>query len=167
MALTRVRFELFPDKTAGSNLIWGAEYNVASVAGQFNVILGAAGGTPVPGAAVNDISFAFGSAERYLQMTILTNGTTWTEPQVLLPRQQILSTPFAFAAAQATAATTAETSQFAQVAQLANSLEPTYLAGSLFRTIPPRSWVPLPSIRYSPTAVTGLRRQTYWLHLSC
>lgn len=94
----RVRFELFTDKTAPTNLVWGAEYNVAAVSGQFNVVLGAAGGTPVPGAAVNDISFAFGSAERYLQMTILTNGTSWIQPQVLAPRQQILSAPYAISA---------------------------------------------------------------------
>lgn len=97
----QVRFELFPDETATNNLVWGAEYTVATVVGQFNVVLGAAGGTAVNGAAINDIGFAFGSPERYLQMTLLTNGTTWSQPLVLLPRQQILSVPFAMQAQSA------------------------------------------------------------------
>lgn len=53
------------------------------------------------GAAVNDIGFAFGASMRFMQTTILTNGTTWTQPRVLLPRQQILAAPFALQAQSA------------------------------------------------------------------
>src|SRR5690349_5885487 len=54
----RVRFELFDNYTNSANLIWGADYNVTLVASQFNVILGGPSLTNVPGAAVNDLSFA-------------------------------------------------------------------------------------------------------------
>jgi microcystin-dependent protein len=92
----KVMFELYDTKSAPSNLIWGASYNVSVVLGQFNVVLGAAGGSNVVGASVNDIGFAFGGSERYLQMTIQTDGTgTNNITQPVLPRQQILSTPYA------------------------------------------------------------------------
>lgn len=90
----QVKFELFKSPSSSDNLVWGASYAVAVVSGQFNVVLGAAGGTPVGGAAVNDISFAFGDSERYLQMSIISGTVTNT----LAPRQQILSAPYAISA---------------------------------------------------------------------
>lgn len=55
-----VKLEIFAGKDTaqpgGTNVIWGATYtNVVVVSGQFNVVLGAAGGTSVSGAAVNDL----------------------------------------------------------------------------------------------------------------
>jgi hypothetical protein len=63
----------------------------------FNVVLGASGGVPVPGAAVNDIGYAFTDSERYLQTSVLTDntGADLPTPQILLPRQQLLSVPYA------------------------------------------------------------------------
>lgn len=89
-----VTFELFDSKTSGTR-IWGSTYsNVVVVDGYFNVVLGAAGGNAVPGAKVNDIGFAFGDPERYLQMTV-ESGPGISAPQVLQPRQQFLSVPYA------------------------------------------------------------------------
>jgi microcystin-dependent protein len=70
---------------------------VVVVGGQFNVVLGAAGGTEITPSSVNDIAFAFTDPERYLQMTVVS-GPGITTPQTLSPRQQILSTPFALQA---------------------------------------------------------------------
>lgn len=99
----KLRFCLYSKKDssqAGDTLVWGSEYNVTVVSGQFNVVLGAAGGTAVAGAAVNDIGFAFADPERYLQMTVLTDstGVVLTPPQVLSPRQQLLASPYALQA---------------------------------------------------------------------
>jgi microcystin-dependent protein len=95
-----LRFSLYSKSDSaqpGDSLVWGMEYNVTVISGQFNVVLGASGGTPVPGAAVNDIGFAFTAAERYVQLTVLTDntGANLPTPQVLLPRQQLLSVPYA------------------------------------------------------------------------
>ena len=79
-------------------LVWGARYsNVQVQGGAFNVILGAAGGEPVEGAAVNDLSFAFNSPERYIGLTVLSkaDGTPIPSPTEIFPRQQILSVPYA------------------------------------------------------------------------
>jgi hypothetical protein len=103
-----VTFELFssPDP-AVLDPVWGATYTVVVISGQFNVILGAAGGTPVPEAEVSDLGAAFAVGDKFLQMTVLTDGegNDLPTPQILLPRQQILSTPYALTAANVTDAT--------------------------------------------------------------
>ena len=50
----------------GNTLVWGQDYSVAVQNGIFNVILGAPGGLAITNAAVNDLNFAFGEAERYV-----------------------------------------------------------------------------------------------------
>jgi microcystin-dependent protein len=89
----------------GGTLVWGRQYDLTLVNGVFNVILGAAGGLALPGAAVNDLQFAFGDAERYLGLTLvrLHDGTVISEAQrkEILPRQQLLSAPFAIEAGRA------------------------------------------------------------------
>jgi microcystin-dependent protein len=81
---------------AGEALIWGSDYAVDVVNGQFNVVLGAPGGTAVAETAVNEIGFAFTSPERFLQIEILNQaGTSQSPPQIILPRQQFLSSPYA------------------------------------------------------------------------
>jgi tail collar domain len=105
-----VLFQLYDTPAAATNLIWGATYKLVTVGGQFNVVLGAAGGTGVTNAAVNDIGYAFGAQGRYLQMTILTDNTgtnLLVVPQVLAPRQQILSAPYALSALTASNAVNA------------------------------------------------------------
>lgn len=88
-----LRFELF-DAATGGTRVWGESQQVAVVGGIFNVILGAPGATPVAGAAVNDLGFAFGAAERFLQTTIVS-GPGGAMNQTLSPRQQLASVPFA------------------------------------------------------------------------
>src|ERR1044071_3467648 len=71
----RVAFKLWNDPIASStnaptHLVWGNEYNVTLIGSAFNAILGANGGTIVPGAAVNDLSFAFGESNRFIGLTI-------------------------------------------------------------------------------------------------
>jgi hypothetical protein len=86
---------------AGNQLVWGAEYQVALLDGQFNVILGAPGGTVISGGGVNDLSFAFGDGERFLGLTISKDksGAAVSSAQEILPRQQLLSVPYALQAA--------------------------------------------------------------------
>ena len=66
-----IQFRLW-DSLSGQNpagLIWAQQQNVALQAnGVFNVILGASGGSAIPGTtpSVNDLAFAFSSSSRYL-----------------------------------------------------------------------------------------------------
>ncbi len=89
----------------GNTLIWGQEYNVAIVNGVFNVILGAPGGLAIPEAAVNDLAFAFTEPERYFALSVTRgpNGASFTN-SVILPRQQVLTTPYSFYANKAVTA---------------------------------------------------------------
>ncbi len=100
-----VEFRLWNRAVAGQEgqtLVWGQRYEVSLLDGVFNVMLGAPGGSPLPGAAVNDLQFAFGDAERYLGLTLarLPDGTVVGDAQKreILPRQQLLSAPFALRA---------------------------------------------------------------------
>ena len=92
------------DSPTGTNLIWGQRQNVAVQAnGVFNVILGAPGGSAIPGAtpAVNDLAFAFTASNRYLGVTVVsTNGVALDSPVEIAPRQQFLSVPFALMSQQ-------------------------------------------------------------------
>jgi microcystin-dependent protein len=95
-----IRFELF-DKAvtpAGGDppetLVWGEQQQVVVSGGIFHVMLGAPGATPLVGTAVNDLGFAFGDAERFLQTTMVS-GPTGPMNQTLAPRQQLASVPFA------------------------------------------------------------------------
>src|ERR1051326_4352237 len=102
----RVAFKLWNDPIASStnaatHLIWGNEYGVTLIGGVFNVILGANGGTPISGAVLNDLSFAFGESNRFLGLTIVQTPTATIPPnqqREILPRQAFLSTPFALMA---------------------------------------------------------------------
>src|SRR5512138_879142 len=107
-----VAFRLWtkPSLDAGQQLVWGREYDVTLVeGGAFNLILGAPGGRALadsPAPAVNDLGFAFGESNRFLGLTITrgTNGQVIPNASELVPRQQILSTPFALAAQNAATA---------------------------------------------------------------
>jgi microcystin-dependent protein len=91
-----VKFELY-DAAADGNLVWGESRTVTLIKGVFNVALGGAGSQPVAGAAVNDIGFAFGGSNRFLQTTIIS-GPNVQEGTALLPRQQMTSVPYAVTA---------------------------------------------------------------------
>lgn len=98
-----VAFRLWTNgaKTDGEGMIWGQEYGVTLINGVFNVILGASGGTPIAGASVNDLAFAFTEPNRFLGLTVLTgrDGQSIPGAREVAPRQQLLSTPFSFVAA--------------------------------------------------------------------
>lgn len=103
-----VQFRLW-DKAVGGQpgemLVWGEQHDVTLVDGVFNVILGAPGGVALPGGAVNSLRFAFDGAERYLGLTLarLHDGTVLSGAQrrEIVPRQQLLSAPFAVEAGRA------------------------------------------------------------------
>jgi hypothetical protein len=84
----RVAFRLFAEPIQGIPL-WLEEQSVSLLQGNFNAVLG----TVNP--AITD---AFNGANRYLELTVLkdTSGATINRP--LLPRQQILSAPYAMTA---------------------------------------------------------------------
>ncbi len=106
-----LQFRLWDSPTAAnaSDLIWGQQQNVTVQSnGVFNVILGSPGGSPIPGAtpAVNNLAYAFAGSNAFLGVTIMvSNGTIIATPNEILPRQQLLSVPYAFGAG--TAATVA------------------------------------------------------------
>jgi microcystin-dependent protein len=132
---------------AGQTLIWGREYDVTVIeGGAFNVILGAPGertlaDTPAP--AVNELSFAFGESNRFLGLTITrdANGQIVSNPRELVPRQQILSVPYALFAQQAMQANQAETAT-ALVKELADALCPpgTVMGWMGTNSVPPAGW---------------------------
>lgn len=91
--MRNLEFNVYDAPADGSN-VWGRQAftNVAVVGGQFNVILGT---TDVHGRSIAD---AFGGDGRYIGIKV-NDGTE------LVPRQQILSAPFALQALKATKAT--------------------------------------------------------------
>jgi microcystin-dependent protein len=88
-----LRFKLFDAATAGT-LVWGEQREVTVVKGVFNVILGGAGAVQVVGTAVNDLGFAFGGPNRFLETTIVA-GPGIAGEHILAPRQQLMSVPYA------------------------------------------------------------------------
>jgi len=103
-----LRFQLWdkPASASGTNtLLWGRDFSgISMVNGTFNVILGDHVHPSVAGATTTNLAVAFsGAPERYLGITILRDGQGIPANPVreLVPRQQILSSPYAFRAAQA------------------------------------------------------------------
>jgi hypothetical protein len=102
-----LQFRLWDSPTAAnaSDLIWGQQQNVTVQSnGVFNVILGSPGGSTLPNAtpAVNNLTYAFAGSNSFLGVTIVSsNSMPMSNPTEILPRQQLLSVPFAFTAATA------------------------------------------------------------------
>ena len=101
-----IQFRLWDDPLAsGTNdLIWGQLYSNIAIQsnGVFNVILG--GGTPLlnPTPAVNNLAYAFNGTNCFLGVTVVaSNGSPLSLPSEILPRQQLLSVPFALQSQQA------------------------------------------------------------------
>ncbi len=81
-------------------LIWGREYEATVLGGVFNVVLGATGGGEVEETpAVSDLTFAFSEPNRFLELRIVRDAAGNITPRTILPRQQLLSSPYAFTAA--------------------------------------------------------------------
>jgi hypothetical protein len=107
-----VAFRIWSKKSIsdpGNQLIWGQEYEVAVLNGAFNVILGGPG-VPLSGAQTNNLEAAFKGPERYLGLTLTrtANGTPIANPQEIVPRQQILSAPYAVSAMYSAEALTSD-----------------------------------------------------------
>ena len=102
-----LQFRLWSDPiaTASTNLLWGQQQNVTVRSnGAFNVILGAATASSIPGAslAVTNILSAFAGPSCYLGVTVAQGpGGVSTQPTEILPRQQLLTVPYAVQAQQA------------------------------------------------------------------
>ncbi len=138
-------FRLWSDSTSLStadpnHLVWGRECAVTVVNGTFNVILDGSG-APVAGASTTEIGVAFTGANRHLGLTI-TRTPTGTVPvaqrKEILPRQQILSAPYALQAEQAAKATLAAD----LVQEVRDALTPpgTVIAWMGTNNVPPAGW---------------------------
>jgi microcystin-dependent protein len=140
----RVAFRLWNKQAldAGQQLVWGREYDVTVIeGGAFSVILGSGGlaVTNNPPPAVNDLAFAFGVSNRFLGLTITRdrNGQVVANPSEILPRQQILSTPFAIRAQESERAQVS----LALVPDLANALCPPGSIMAFAGTTVPMGWL--------------------------
>ncbi len=108
-----------PKATSAANLIWGRSFVVHVVTnGLFNLLI-SDDGTEVtsPSPQTNDLRQAFQGEYRYLGLTI-THGPDGdiTSPEIS-PRQRMVSSPFAFHAANATHAYESEQADEARLAQ--------------------------------------------------
>ncbi|MCW5550962.1 MAG: tail fiber protein [Verrucomicrobiae bacterium] len=83
-----LRFNLF-DQAVGGESVWQEEQTVSLLGGSFNVVLG----TVNPALAT-----VFMNANRFLQLTVLQNPAGSNVNQTILPRQQLLSSPYSFMA---------------------------------------------------------------------
>jgi hypothetical protein len=88
-------------------LVWGQTNAVTLVNGIFNVALGGSGGV-ITSATKTNLVDAFDEPGRYLNLTIVRNPAgTVAAPAEMLPRQQMLSAPYALKSAVATDAVNA------------------------------------------------------------
>lgn len=121
-----IMMRIWAEPTATNRLVWGQEFNnVVLVNGVFNLIMG--GGAPIAGAETNDIAAAFFETNRFIGVTVISgaNGAPIADPSEMVPRQQVLSAPFAFTAervATAAYATNSGTAAFATNAETASAL---------------------------------------------
>lgn len=93
----RLAFGIYGEPVPGAPdpLIWGETQQVSLLDGRFNVLLGAPGAAPLPGAAVNDLRFAFTDPQRFLELRIVEDAAGSTVNRTILPRQQFVSVPYA------------------------------------------------------------------------
>lgn len=96
-----IEIRLWATATGGAAPIWGARYSGVSMKqGALNLILGSGSGVAIPGSATADLASAFNNSSIFLGMTV-TKGATGTpiaNPSEILPRQQWMTSPFAFRA---------------------------------------------------------------------
>lgn len=132
----QVRLWDSPTASNTNDLIWGQQYGNVFVTsnGVFNLILGAPGGTPISGTSpqVNNLSYAFANSNCFLGVTIAAQfGTNITSPSEILPRQQLLSVPYAFTAATASVALSVTPGSISSVSLAAGSIQSTNLGNGI------------------------------------
>lgn len=110
-ATKKLTFNIY-DAPIGGSKIWGPQVfnTVPLINGRFNVILGT---TDNNGRKITD---AFGAKERYLGFTVDGNSE-------IVPRQQILSTPYAIQAENAVKANSALEAEHAAIADVASTVQ--------------------------------------------
>jgi len=105
--LYTLQFRLWDDPltTATNDLIWAQQQTVAvQTNGVFDVILGSSVGIPISGLIplANSLSLAFTQTNRYLGVTVTSsNSVSVPNASEILPRQQLLSAPYAISAGTA------------------------------------------------------------------
>jgi microcystin-dependent protein len=134
-----IQFKLWDSPSPSTaNLVWAQQQTVAIQSnGVFNVILGSPGGTSVAGVtpAVNDLTYAFTANNRFLGLKVVSNPSgAVPNPSEILPRQQLLSVPFAVQAQQAQVASSL-------VTNLANALSPAGTVVAYMGTTAPPGWL--------------------------
>ncbi len=86
---------------SGGSLLWGARYTGVPVKnGAFNLVLGAAGGAPLAGAATVNPKEAFNGPAAFLGLTVTKDGSgsAVAVSGEISPRQQLFASPYAFRA---------------------------------------------------------------------
>jgi hypothetical protein len=95
-----VQFRIWDTPTGSNLLVWAEQQNVTVQSGGFfNALLGT--GTQIHDAAtiVTNLATSFAGANRFLGLTLISsNGVLIFSPDEILPRQQLLSVPFAMLA---------------------------------------------------------------------
>ena len=97
-----IAFE-FWDSPLNGDLLWGREIEVTLIDGYLNAILGNESGNSISGARFNRLSDVFREKNTYISLSILKlpDGSEPSQDSEILPRQQILSTAYAFQAERA------------------------------------------------------------------
>lgn len=133
-----IQFRLWDTPTGSNILVWAQQQNTTvQLNGVFNVVLGAPGGSVIPGAtpAVNDLTFAFATSNRFLGVTVASiNGSPVSSPAEIAPRQQLLSVPFAMQAQIAQQASSL-------ISDLSDALCPPGSIMAFGGTATPRGWL--------------------------
>ena len=95
-----MNFKIYGSPT-GADLIWAETQTVTVSVGQFSVRLGSGAQITSPSTLPHDsLTLAFNTKERYLEVTVLDNGSGTP----ILPRLAFQSTPFSFVAQRAAVA---------------------------------------------------------------
>ncbi len=96
-----IEIRLWSAAIGGAAPVWGARYSGVPVKqGGLNVILGSSSGIPINGAVTADLATAFNNTNLFLGMTVTKGvmGAPIANPSEILPRQQWMTSPFAFRA---------------------------------------------------------------------
>jgi hypothetical protein len=148
-----IQFRIWDSATAtngSTDLIWGQQQNATvQTNGVFNLILGSPGGSPISGTTplVNSLAYAFTGSNCFLGVTIVvSNGTAIASPGEILPRQQLLSVPFAVQAQQASSL----------LANYANTLSPPGSVIAFCGTNIPAGWLLCDGSLINRTTFTNL-----------
>jgi microcystin-dependent protein len=102
-----IQFKLWDDPllTNAADLVWAQQQSVTLQSnGVFDVILGSSAGISIPGLTpmANSLSLAFTQSNRFLGATVVsTNSAPIPYASEILPRQQLLASPYAFSSGTA------------------------------------------------------------------